>query len=306
MIDKFTKGVIYPVPPAFKDGILCPEEIKKYLTYLYDNGAKTILVTAGTSRFNFLSDLELIKFNTLCSQFGGNVVLGIPPTSNVHAKNYIIKINELASRDDVNVDGVLCFYPDRYYDDKSIVEYFNWLADELNVPVMVHGMPMRKASGGMWEYNTRIIEKIKRHPNIIGMKEESPTIDGAYEVCKSASSDFLVFPAGGSCRRFLLTHPRGAQTFLGGIGNIFPQIEEYFFNRFTNGDVKEAYRIVVDYEEPVFDVFKPIGWHKALQEALNYKGLLVTENRKPFSDITDEQKLDVHKVIDEIEEKWNG
>lgn len=308
-IDKFTKSVIYPIPAAFRgypDNLpsIDYEAVDKYVKYLHKHGAKTILTTAGTSRFNFLDKSELDVLNCVCMMaFPGTTIIGLKPLADRHLHRQIEFLNK-EENSALRPDAILLFYPDRYYDDESIVGYFHRAADISDFPVMVHGMFMRHALGGIYNYTTELVAKIKEHPNIIGFKEESTTFAQAFQISRLADDDFLVFPAGGSCRRYLLTGPAGAQTFLGGIGNIFPEIEETFFDSFRNGYTADAYDIAMLFEAPLFDVFGKIGWHKALQEALNYKKLLVTQNRKPFSEITEEQKRMVRDVVDDIERRW--
>lgn len=303
-IDKFTQGVIYPIPAAFQDVdalAIDYDAIMGYVKHLHEHGAKIILTTAGTSRFNLLSEVELCMLNwSAVEAFEGVSIMGLRPMADIHLHREIRTVNESA----VKPDALLLFYPDRYYDDESIVGYFHRAAEKSHCPVMAHGMFMRHALGGMYNYTPELVSKIKEHPNIIGIKEESSVLGLAFQISRLADKDFLVFPAGGSCRRFLLTAPAGAQTFLGGIGNIFPEIEETFFKEYSDGNIVYASHIVMDYEAPLFDVFGKIGWHKALQEALNYKKLLVTVNRRPFSEITEEQKTMVRNVVDDIEHRW--
>jgi len=298
-VKALSRGPIYPIPPAFKNGVLDRAEILRYTNYLHDNGAKTILTTAGTSRFNLLTTDEVRQLNFSVSLFPGRKIVGLQPLADVHLANELNAMNSL------DADAVLLFYPDRYYDDETIVNYFHKAADISPLPVLIHGMFMRHALGGMYNFQQELVVKLMGHPNIVGMKEESSTYSLAYKISSLANKEFLIFPAGGSCRRYLLTGPSGAQTFLGGIGNIFPKIEETFFREFKFGDKNTAYKIVTDFEESLFDVFSKIGWHKALQEALNYKKLLVTENRAPFSLMTnDEDKEAIHNVLDTIELRW--
>lgn len=301
MMDKFCSGVIYPIPPVFNDtDYLDASALRHYLKYLSDNDAKIILVTAGTARFNMLSNSEMLQFNEVCSEFDGVRILGLPPMAECHLNQFIIQANALKP------DAALLMYPDRYYSDTDIVGYFFRSADKLEIPVMIHGMFMRHATaGGTYNFQPGLVEKLKTHPNIIGMKEESTTYDLAYTICRCADSEFLVFPAGGSCRRYLLTYPAGAQNFLGGIGNIYPQIEDAFYNYIKAGDTTKAHAIVKNYEDPLFEAFGQIGWHMALQEALRQKKALVGTNRAPFAEIEVSQAKVIQDVLHLIETRLN-
>ena len=64
MIQKFCSSVIYPIPPCFDSNDQFDHlSISGYLNHLQKNCAKVFLTTAGTSRYNFLSDREFIVFN---------------------------------------------------------------------------------------------------------------------------------------------------------------------------------------------------------------------------------------------------
>lgn len=305
MIQKFCSSVIYPIPPCFDSNDQFDHlSISGYLNHLQKNGAKVFLTTAGTSRYNFLSDREFIVFNETCAstskESGAVFIMGLPPYADKHL-DYFINFSN-----DIKPDAVLTVYPDRYYGDTPIVEYFHRIADKSEVPVMVHGMFMRHALGGTYEFTADLVNAIKQHENIIGMKEESINLNLAYLISKLADDNFLVFPAGGSCRRYLLTHPAGAQTFLGGIGNIFTEIEEYFFELVKSEKQTEANKIVREFEDPLFAVFSKIGWHMALQEALNHTNLLQTFNRKPFAPISEDKAKAVHDVLEDIKTRWQN
>ena len=61
-------GPVYPITPAFKKN----ESIdwiktKNYIKYLIKKGAKNLIITAGSSRINLLTDEELHKLNKLVS-----------------------------------------------------------------------------------------------------------------------------------------------------------------------------------------------------------------------------------------------
>jgi len=299
LTDLWTRGVIYPIPPAFDDNDeLDVKSIERYLSHLSAHGAKIILVTAGTARFNLMTDQEIEKFNEVCMSFDGIKILGLPPRHNKGLTRHINLINSLEP------DAVLAMYPDRYYSDDNIYDFFYDVAVRSDVPVMIHGMFMRHATaGGTYNFTPELVRRLKEINGIVGMKEESTTFELAYKVSREADDGFIIFPAGGSCRRYLLTHPAGAQNFLGGIGNIYPEIEEAFYAAMKDGDQRTAHMIVERYEDPLFKTFAPIGWHRALQVALELKKLLRTTNRPPFAKAHHHHKDAVGKVLTLIEER---
>lgn len=293
---QFSQSVVYPIPPAFlADESLDLDAISKYLDWLYDNGARVVMTTAGTTRFNLLSDPEIREINRRVARFKGNSIIAFPPLSEKHLGSYLFDLGaskELRS----GRTAVMLMYPDRHYNDSDIVDFYFRMADSIEMPVMFHGMFMREATGGTYQYTDKLCHEIKQHHNIIGMKEESLDLNQAYSISKLADNDFVVIPAGGSCRRYIYCQPAGAQTFLGGIGNIWPEIEESYFMHCKESRHQQAWDIVRIFEDPFMAVGKKIGWHKLLQIALEFTQRMPTHTRKPFSEPTEEEIFKVMEV----------
>jgi len=297
-----TTTPIFPIPPAFDNaGKLDITAIDNYIKYLDKEGVEVIMTTAGTSQFNLLTIDEILHFNTICGE-RKQAILGVPMLSTEHAVDFIQKMNELK----LHNCSLLLLYPDRYYCDEVIVDHFNTLADQSDYPCLIHGMFMRNATGGTYNFTADLINKISKHPNIVGMKEETTDIGSAYKVCKDIDTDnFAVIVAGGSMKRFLALHSTGAQTFLSGIGNILPKLDIEFHKHLTNGNLKQAYSIVNEYENIFFDVFMKYGWHQSLREALYIEGYYTENTRPPFPRASVSAIDDIQKIIKTIKDKTN-
>jgi len=296
MHENFKNSPVFPIPPSYyKNGKLNLKESENYIDFLKKEGVKIFMTTAGTSQFNLLSNKEIRIFNKSCmskiNKSNNTIVVGLPQLSYINIINEIRYINKFSG----NI-AIIILYPDRYYDDDTIVKYFYNIANLSKFPVFIHGMPMRQGNGGNYEYKSKLINTLSLHDNIIGMKEESSSIDYAFDLCNEISKDFIKIVAGKSQRRFVSLYPAGAQTFLAGIGNIFPKIELDFYNEFTNGNMKQAYEIMEN-ETKLFKVFMKIGWHKCLREALKQKGLCCNYNRQPFCEINNTEKYFIEQVL---------
>ena len=302
---KIKQSPVYAIPASF-DVIQNFDEhqTKNYLSFLQKNGAKTVMTTAGTSQFNLMTTEELRNFNKICSDsFEGVSILGLPPLCEKLLHDEIKWINNNVCE---NSDScIMLLWPDRYYNDQDIVSFFHNAADLSKFPVLIHGMFMRKGIGGMYNFSSEIINKIAKHKNIIGLKEENADLSAAYKFCKNIDDDFIQIVAGGSQRRFTHLYPAGADTFLTGIGNIFPQIDETFFKEFTNNNSEKAFDILRNFEDIFFDVFMKYGWHKSLRYALKSINLCCQNNRKPFPDAIESEKYQIDFILDLIEKKWS-
>ena len=302
-MNKLSMPPVFPIPPAYnKNGELDVDAIKKYINYLYVNGVKVIMTTAGTSQFNLLTVEDILKLNEICGKFDGLSILGIPALSEKEAAKFINKMNKL----ELSNTSLMLLYPDRYYNDESLLTYFNNLANLSDYTCFIHGMFMRKGTGGTYNFTAELINKISLHENIVGMKEETNDVGLAYNICKDINKDnFIVIAAGGSMKRFLSLHSTGVQTFLTGIGNILPKLDMEFHTRLTNGDLYEAYYMVNEFENLFFDVFMKYGWHLSLREGLYWENHYEPNTKLPFPRGTKEMINDIKNIIEEMKLKLN-
>jgi len=292
---------VYPIMPSFnQSGGLDLKETEKYIHYLEKGGAKCLMTTAGTSQFNLLSNEEIYLLNESCCRHPGKSILGISP---LNLEKTRMEIDFLASSHLIGErenTAILLFFPERYYNNRSIVEYFHECASLSPFPVLIHGMPMKRASGGQYEYSFDLVKEIYQHPNIVGMKEESSSFDVAFDLIskiKNDNRDFITIVAGKSQRRFLSLYPAGATTFLSGLGSIHPRFDEDFYDLIKESRYPEAIMITNTYETPLFDQFMGLGWHMALREALKQKGLGCAFNRHPFPTPTEQESRIVSNVL---------
>jgi len=286
---------VYPIPPSFSKGFLDKGSIEKYISYINERGGKHIMSTAGTSQFNLLSVEEIRDLNLTLSKFSGNVILGLPEMNLNSLINEIHYLNKrLIGKNNIYL---LILFSERYYNDEQIVNFFNSICVESNFPIMVHGNGLRKGYGGLYEYDNKLLEKLSQIDNFIGMKEESSTINYAIENIKNLNLEIIV--AGGSMRRFWCLEPFGATSYLAGVGSFNPEIEERFYENYINGNLIESKKIMVKKELPLFKEFMCIGWHASMRESLKFMGY-INENRKPFIELTDEEKIRIKNALIKI------
>ena len=118
MVDK---KFVVAIPPSYdSEQELELESTVEYMKYLYDNGARTVMTTAGTSQFNFLSFKEIYMLNsTISDSFEGKCILGIPGVSTSEACKYVYYAKGGYSGPDSHL---MVLYPDRFYDNKSVID----------------------------------------------------------------------------------------------------------------------------------------------------------------------------------------
>ena len=299
IVNKIAKSLVVPIPSMYdNNGAINKLSVFHYLKFLKESGVECVMTTAGTSQFNMLAKRDVAALNFCVASEGfGSYVLGIPPTNTFKTIEQIKSLQRLIGSKKNN-KCVMLLYPERYYDDETIINHFYKCADASEIPVIIHAMFMRQGNGGWYDYSAKLINRLVEHSNIIGIKEETSELGKAYNICNQINTDdCLVIAAGGSMRRFNALSPTGVQTWLAGVGNMFPKAELQFRKDTSRID------IIKDFENPMFDVFMKIGWHKAMREAIRQLTLGCVINGEPFAKITSQEISAIENVLEELKEQ---
>ena len=281
---------VYPIPPAYTTaGYLDTDEICRYVKYLVDSGAKYLMTTAGTSQFTHLKPTEIVDLNkaVVASSGSAKTIVG---DHYVDGADYLLLRYSTAA--------------DRYTNAAVFHKHFSDAADSTPCPILIHWSPIR--NGGPATYTTpdiSILKELQDHPNIQGIKEECGTMDDAFEVSRLATNNFSVISAGGSMRRFCLTHPAGAQSYLAGIGNLWPRIEELAFIALTEQPIRVIKEWLDGWENRLFDRFLASGWHPSLVFALHHLGLLRSCPRNPWPNLETLVQEPIINLLEEFKER---
>ena len=173
---------------------------------------------------------------------------------------------------------LMLLYPERFYSEDVIIEYMSTLRDHTLNKIYIHGKTIRNATGGVWDYNASVINTLYDKGVLKGIKEEHSSLAKSYDFVSNINPDVDVIVAGGSMRRYEYLRSAGANSFLSGVGNLFPQIEQAYLD----GNREES----LDKEKQMFEVFMKHGWHKSLRIALKYLDLTCYHDRRPWPEAT--------------------
>jgi len=288
-------NTIIAIPPSYTPTQgLETDTIISYLNYLNSRGATKVMTTAGTSQFNLLTVDEIHKLNSVVAHcFEHDKILGIPPLPTLEAVEFVKKAKEYTAGD----THLMALYPDRYYSDELIKQHMNALREHTERPLYLHGMFMRSGYGGMWNYKSNVMAELFEEGCIRGIKEEHQELKKSYDFIRGLPRALDIIVAGGSMRRHQYLHSAGANSFLAGIGNLFPEIEVGYCGAIDNLKPTQAY---LDLEAKLFDVFMRNGWHQSLRIALNIMNLTCVRDRQPWPIRKESIVNEIQKVIKEI------
>lgn len=295
------RGPVFPIVVPFdQNQDVDYKVLHSYVEFLIDAGAPVILNTVGTSRFNLLTRHEMLAVNeTVVSAVSGRamtIVAGPGPLRGSTREN----IEFAQHAQSIGADAILVLYPERWYGDEPVIEFFHEVAGNTEIGVMIHAVPMRNGFGGVkaLKYlDADILEKIVYLPNIIGIKEENGDRATFEEILKRFNSKLPIIGAGGSMRRFIADYKLGSYTYLVGIGSFDPKLDLDFYSAVMAEDLTKAESITEKYEDVYFPMAVKLGWHRALKETLVQLNLMKPFERSPFNRINLDERAEMRKVL---------
>lgn len=295
---KEVKGTVIPLPTPFtKDGDVDYKTMHSYVEFLVSNGIRNVMTTVGTSRFNLLTDEEVMKLNETVVKAAAGKAVTIVANPTVGSTRRTIEFGKHAQK--IGADFFLAYYPERFYGEENLYNYFETITKEVSTPILLHEMPMRNGFGaGTVQYSVALLERLLALPTIAGFKEEALDNEHSNKIVSTFRDRAVIIGAGGGMSRYLLRdHALGSQAFLGGIGNFIPSLETDFFDAITGGNKAEAERIVNEIELPYFQKVVPFGWHPSLKAAIALKGLMQPYERAPMIEIKGAQLEELKDVL---------
>jgi dihydrodipicolinate synthase/N-acetylneuraminate lyase len=287
---KMHPGTVIGIPSFYnKDESLDLISLKKYIKYLEENDASCIMTTAGTSQFNLLSKEEILKLNeVVCRSFKRKKIIGIPPLSLKDTGDFIQKSNRYIDKETF----FMALFPERFYSEKDIIKFMTSVRSFTNKKIYIHCKTIRNVLGGNWDYTSSVINALYENNILEGIKEEHPSLNKSYNFVSKLNNSLDIIVAGGSMRRYQFLKSAGATTFLSGIGNFFPHIEQ----EFLDGNEK-----CLQIENKFFDVFMKYGWHRSLRMGLGILGFGNGIARQPWPSEDDKIKNEIKNIINEIQ-----
>lgn len=282
-------GPVFPIPTPFsEDGAKVDHSaLEAYTEFLVRSGASTVMTTVGTSRFNLMSEDEILAVNeTVARVVNGRIIM--IAAGNLSGST-VSNIQWAQHAESVGADAYIAFFPERWYGDEAVFNFFKQLTNSVSIGIMIHEMPMRSGYGGQLQFSLDLLERLVSLPGLVGMKEECMDGGYAYRLHRRLQGKCAIIGAG-AMRNFMRDFHAGARSNLVGVGSFFPKVEIAFQKALREGKIDHALNIVRDYEDPYFDLAVELGWHVQLKEALHLFGLMPPHERPPMSRLNAEKQ----------------
>jgi 4-hydroxy-tetrahydrodipicolinate synthase len=236
---------------------LTKEEQKSVLAFVIEKAQKSVPIIAGCGGNNTMELLEKLK-----SGFynGVDAILSVSPYYNKPSQ-------------------------------KGIFEHYKIIAENSPVPVVIYNVPSRTGSNVTYE---TVIKISKELPNVIGLKEASPSVEQFTYIRKDVPKDFLVISGDDS---LIVPHMSiGAVGAISVTANVFPLEYSTMVRLCGENKFEEARKIhfkLIEFTDSLFEEGSPAG----VKAALEILGIVKNNVRLPLTTVSEKHYNEIKRLI---------
>ena len=290
-------SIVPLLTPFDRDGKVDGKGLEKIIEHIVAGGCQGLMVCGTTGEFASMSVAQRVQVVREAARIArGRLVIfgGIGDTSLEHS---LVLAREFFA---VGADAVVGNLPSYYPLTSEMMErYFTRLADGCEGPVYLYNIPQTTRQSIPLD----VIERLSRHPRIVGLKDSEP--DGARQeqVCRmfAGREDFAVFC--GSISFASRAMRAGADGMVPGAGNFAPQLARQLMDALVGGDVSagDAAQHRMDAVNATYQKGRTISQlFCALKAIMEIKGLCARHMLPPLIDATDAELAQIKAALAEI------
>ena len=296
------QGPVFPILTLFNaDGSIDEAGIVAYVEFLIAQGVTNLMSTVGTSRYDVMTPEEMLRVNALVVKAAAGRAVVMVTTPSFGPTSQAIYFARHA--EEIGADAIIAVYPDRYYGDDHVFEFFKEVADSVSIGVMIHEMPIRagrSSEAPAAQYSQELLARIFSIGNVVGLKEESGSNELIEHINLTYSSNAAVIGGRGGMNAHLSARTYGQRAYLVGIGNFDPRIELDFYQSLKDGKTAQAESVISNIEKPFFALTVKLGWHISLRAAMYLKELCQPYERKPMRGLDDKELESLRALMMEL------
>lgn len=175
----------------------------------------------------------------------------------------------------------------------EVISHYEKIADSVNVPILIYNMPSKTGIN----MNPETVEKLSKHPNIIGIKDSSGNLENTKGYIRLCNSDtFSVLS--GSDSKILDVLQIGGDGAIAATANLLTNNDVNIYKSFKNGNIEKAKKYQ-DNIEPLRKLLHKGTTPTMLKLILNSFGLDVGSARFPaIMDESESMLIQVKKMIE--------
>jgi 4-hydroxy-tetrahydrodipicolinate synthase len=228
----FRGSLVALVTPMTESGELDHVAFGRLLDWHGRQGTDGIVICGTTGESATVSAAETaVLLQIAVQRIGGRIPVIAGTGSNSTAE----AVERTRTACELGVDGVLVVTP--YYNrppQEGLYRHFSLVADAASVPLILYNVPSRTACDLLPE----TVERLAVHPQIIGIKEATGSIERGAEILARCGDDFLLLSGDDATCRDLIQC--GAQGVITVTANVAPKLMRGMVEAALAGDRVQA------------------------------------------------------------------
>ena len=274
-------SIVALVTPFHEDGTVNFDKLGELLDWHIANSTDGILVLGTTGESTTMTheeDDSVVEYTL--KRVGGRVPVIAGSGSN-DTSTMLMKSRRYA---DMGADALLVITP--YYNkanEEGMIRHFTTVADNVSKPLILYNVPGRTGCS----LSVRAVERLSKHPNIIGIKEASGNISYAVSISRFLNDDFVMYSGNDDMIVPILS--LGGSGVISVFANTNPKEAHDIVQKWADGDHAGSLAIqqkYLDYIHALFCEVNPIP----VKEAMNAMGMQVGGYRLPLYEMSEANK----------------
>ena len=247
-----TKWITPVVTALDENGHIDTEANKKIYEHLIQAGIDGILIFGSIGEFFALpmeEKKDMVREAVACIDHRVTVYIG----TNSMEFEECVEFSNFAL--DAGADGVMVISP--YYfnlPDSAVENFYDSLADRVNGPVLLYNFPARTGYDLKPEV---ILDLVRRHKNIVGIKDTVGTMGHTRAIIQTVKSEFPEFLVYSGFDEFFAHNVlSGGDGCIAGLSNFAPAVAAGFAGAARDNDLAamQAYQQKIDSLMAIYDV----------------------------------------------------
>ncbi len=285
------KGSCTAIITPFTEHGIDYERLRRNLDFQYENGTSALVVCGTTGENATLSNdehQELVRAAILYNAGRMKLIVG------VGSNNTLTALRRAEGAKAAGADAILMVTP--YYNkstQKGLVEHFSYVADRVDIPMILYNVPSRTGIG----LKAETCMTLSEHPNIVGIKEASGDIALGAKIRSLCGDELYIWSGNDDCTVPLMS--LGALGVISVASNIVPGAVAKLCALCHDGSFEEASSLYARYAALISALFietNPIPVKAAMQLMDMDSGIL----RLPLVEISAENRTKLAAAMRDV------
>ena len=283
-------SIVAMVTPFREDGSVDLEVLTQLLERQIAAGTDGILTLGTTGEYSTMTHEEdaAVVAHTI-RVVDGRVPVIVGSGSNCTAT----QVEKSIQYQDMGADALLLIAP--YYNKanpEGMYRHFAETADKVHIPCILYNVPGRTGCS----IPVSVVERLSRHPNIVGIKEASGDMSYAMKVARCVVPDFALYSGNDDITVPIMSI--GGSGVISVYANVMPEVCHQIVADFLNGDREKALAAHLRYLQLMNDLFLEVN-PIPVKTAMNLMGLRVGPMRLPLCEMSADHAAALRATMEE-------